>query len=99
MVNFNNAFVAVEIREQVDRNKLSITKPPRHSYAYVQLHGSRLCIDLHCTCGSTGHLDDEFLFLVKCVSCSRTYRVIPYLKIDEIRNKELANKAKEYSEA
>jgi len=37
--------------------------------AFVQWKGTDICCDFTCTCGLTAHLDEEFMYYVRCSSC------------------------------
>lgn len=45
-------------------------------YGSIQWKGTEVCIDLHCGCGTDGHLDVNFdLYQVRCVDCGQAYSV------------------------
>lgn len=44
-------------------------------HGWIQCKGTGVCIDLHCECGQHGHVDAEFFYYYRCVTCGRTYAV------------------------
>lgn len=72
-------------------------RPNKLPYAYIQLHSSNICGEFHCTCGATGHVDAEFLFLVKCLDCNKVYQIVPYFHLREVEP-EIAKLAKSWTE-
>lgn len=52
----------------------------------IQWKGTDVCIDLHCVCGSHGHLDAEFLYHYECAKCHRKYALgmnVPLIELTE----------------
>lgn len=48
---------------------------------YIQWQGSKLCVDFDCPCGHGAHLDDAFLFAVRCPACGTRYELVPELLV------------------
>ena len=44
-------------------------------YVSLQWKGTDACMDFRCKCGAHHHLDDEFIYGVKCLNCGRVYRM------------------------
>lgn len=42
-------------------------------HGWIQWKGTDACIDLHCVCGSHGHIDGYFLYHYECAACHRKY--------------------------
>lgn len=40
---------------------------------WIQWEGTDVCMDLHCKCGETPHVDADFMYHVKCPSCGTVY--------------------------
>lgn len=49
-----------------------ISKGPRN---FIQWKGTDVCMDFHCTCGNTFHLDEDFTYAVKCLKCECIWRL------------------------
>lgn len=45
----------------------------RTPHAHIQWKGTDACVDLHCICGSHGHIDADFLYNYRCAACGRCY--------------------------
>lgn len=43
------------------------------SHGGIQWKGTDVCIDLHCICGASGHIDGYFLYHYECAACHRKY--------------------------
>jgi len=44
-------------------------------HGWIQWKGTDVCIDLHCACGTLGHVDGDFVYQVKCTDCGQHYAV------------------------
>jgi hypothetical protein len=44
-------------------------------HGWIQWKGTDVCMDLHCECGAHGHVDAEFAYFYKCLSCGTVYAV------------------------
>jgi hypothetical protein len=42
-------------------------------HGWIQWKGTNVCMDIHCSCGESTHIDAEFLYHVKCGACGRVY--------------------------
>lgn len=56
--------------------------------AFIQWKGTDACMDIHCICGVHGHLDDFFIYNVKCRNCKRVYSVSSNIELLEIERVE-----------
>jgi hypothetical protein len=70
--------------------------PETPAYGWIQHKGTNLCVDLHCICGSHGHIDDDFVYSVKCVDCGRKYAVGQNIKLIPLDTRELVEVNEEY---
>ena len=52
-----------------------VEDPPGGPYGWIQWKGTRVCMDIHCVCGTHGHIDAEFAYFVRCKDCNRVYSV------------------------
>jgi hypothetical protein len=42
---------------------------------FVQWKGTDLCMDVHCRCGTSSHIDGMFAYYVKCPNCGTVYEL------------------------
>ena len=48
---------------------------------WIQWKGTDVCIDIHCSCGSTSHFDGAFMYHIKCPECGQVYEADPNIKL------------------
>lgn len=53
-------------------------------YGWIQWKGTDVCIDMHCACGSHGHIDGMFSYHYECLFCGRKYALSAHLKLIEL---------------
>ena len=54
---------------------------------FIQWKGTEVCMDIHCKCGNSSHIDDDFAYHVKCPKCNTVYRCNPNIELIEIEEK------------
>lgn len=64
--------------------------PVYESSGWIQWKGTDVCIDLHCKCGATAHVDADFFYHYRCRKCGREYALSPVVKLIEL-NAEQGN--------
>ncbi len=42
---------------------------------FIQWKGTSLCMDLHCPCGVDSHIDDDFVYFIRCPGCGAVYEM------------------------
>ena len=42
-------------------------------HGWVQWKGTDVCMDVHCECGHSSHVDGDFVYHVKCPACGAVY--------------------------
>lgn len=62
----------------------AIDDRPEGPNAFIQWKGTDVCMDAYCICGVSLHIDDDFAYFLKCLSCGRVYEVGVYVKLYEI---------------
>lgn len=70
----NNVIEAEKIQED------QINKP----HGKVQWKGTDVCMDVYCKCGIHTHIDDWFVYNVKCGSCGTVYNCNPNIEFIEV---------------
>ena len=53
-------------------------------HGLIQWKGTDACIDLHCVCGSHGHIDGDFLYHYECAACHRQYALGCHVALIEL---------------
>jgi hypothetical protein len=62
-------------------------------FASVQWQGTDVCMDVHCKCGASGHIDGDFVFRVRCVECGAVYEMARRVGLREQSPEEVAAEA------
>lgn len=62
--------------------------PRTESGGWIQWKGTDACVDLHCVCGQTGHVDGEFMYQLICPKCGRKYLAGQEIKLIELTPEE-----------
>ena len=62
--------------------------PDTRPRLFVQWKGTDLCCDIECECGEYDHLDVEFAYAVKCLSCGRAYALRPRVELVPLSSEE-----------
>ncbi len=60
-------------------------------HGWVQWKGTQACIDLLCACGVHGHLDEDFLYHVKCSVCGAVYALDGQIRLVKLNEEEIAD--------
>lgn len=63
--------------------------PETPAYGWIQHKGTDICVDIHCICGTHGHIDDDFVYSVKCANCGRKYAMGQNIKLIPLDSPEL----------
>lgn len=58
-------------------------------HGWTQFKGTDICMDVHCVCGYHGHVDDGFVYYVKCPACHRVYMVNGHVELVELKVEEI----------
>ena len=58
-------------------------------FGWIQWKGTRVCIDLHCSCGALLHWDGDFFYAFKCPHCNRHYEIGSHIAIHELTEAEV----------
>lgn len=60
---------------------------------FIQWKGTNLCMDLHCPCGEHSHIDEDFVYAVRCPACGVVYEMGTQVILR--RNDAMAGEAKD----
>lgn len=72
--------------EQADAE---VTKGP---HGWIQWKGTRVCLDVHCSCGKMSHVDAEFAYTIRCGYCGKLWAVCANVRLIEMAEAELAGR-------
>lgn len=71
-------------KDPVSRFEKLHDKPPAEPFGWVQWKGTNVCMDVHCVCGVLMHIDDTFVYFLKCSHCDRVYMVSGFVRLLEM---------------
>ena len=80
------------VRHVLDRqNKATTTEDawekqwrPTGPHGWIQWKGTNVCMDVHCACGEMTHVDDDFVYHIKCSKCGRVYFCNGHIELIEL---------------
>lgn len=52
--------------------------------AFIQWKGTNVCMDFHCACGASSHVDADFAYAVRCPGCGRLYEMGVHIAAREV---------------
>ncbi len=55
-------------------------------HGWIQWKGTNVCIDIHCKCGHMSHVDDDFMYNVKCPECGVVYMCNGHIELIELED-------------
>ena len=58
------------------------------SYGWIQWKGTQVCLDIHCICGLSGHIDRDFVYYIEC-KCGRFYMTNGHIELVELTKEEI----------
>lgn len=70
--------------------------PRSEAGGWIQWKGTDVCVDLHCICGETGHIDGDFVYSIQCAKCGRKYATGQNIKLIELDTPELIAASEKY---
>jgi hypothetical protein len=62
--------------------------PGSDASMFVQWKGTEVCLDFHCECGYSGHIDDSFAYYVECGGCGAVYEMGTQVKARKLGDDE-----------
>jgi len=54
------------------------------AHGWIQWKGTKVCMDVHCKCGETTHVDDDFCYHVRCGRCGRVFMCSGHVEFIEL---------------
>jgi len=54
-------------------------------HCWIQWKGTNVCMDFHCECGESSHIDDDFTYYIKCTKCKRVYFCNGHIELIELK--------------
>lgn len=62
---------------------------PEGTHGWIQWKGTEVCMDFYCNkCGQRSHIDDEFVYHIKCPTCSTVYMCNGHIQMIELSEEE-----------
>ena len=55
--------------------------PEGDAHGWIQWKGTTVCMDVHCSCGESTHIDEDFLYFLECGACGKKYAVGQNVKL------------------
>ncbi|MFZ4534341.1 MAG: hypothetical protein ACOYOJ_21360 [Alsobacter sp.] len=49
------------------------------THAFIQWKGTDVCMDFHCHCGTSCHVDASFAYTVRCPTCQTVWEMPMYV--------------------
>lgn len=59
---------------------------PGPGHGWIQWKGTKVCMDVYCACGHSGHVDADFFYYYRCPQCARLFAVgcnVKLIALDE----------------
>ncbi len=57
-------------------------------HGWIQWKGTDVCMDVHCQCGVSTHVDAEFAYFIQCGKCGAKYAVGQNVKLTPLTAEE-----------
>lgn len=54
-------------------------------HGWIQWKGTGVCMDVYCKCGEHTHVDDEFVYHIKCGKCGTVYFCNGHIELIELK--------------
>lgn len=55
---------------------------------FIQWKGTDVCMDFHCECGNSFHVDDDFAYALKCLQCGKVWKLGTEVSVTELTDKD-----------
>lgn len=75
-------------RTKAVENELFGKETERFAYCFIQWKGTDVCMDFHCLCGESYHIDGDFVYTIVCHECGRWYDVGTRVVLREMEEDE-----------
>jgi hypothetical protein len=53
-------------------------------HGWIQWKGTDVCMDIYCKCGAHLHVDDTFVYHIKCKECDTVYMCNGHIELIEL---------------
>lgn len=71
---FPNKGIETTVKRAKDKTEaFNMQTIPPGSHGWIQWKGTDVCMDVHCICGKSSHVDGYFAYHVKCPYCGKIY--------------------------
>lgn len=55
-------------------------------HGWIQWKGTDVCMDVYCQCGHHFHIDDKFVYYVRCSVCKTVYFCNGHIELIEVKD-------------
>jgi DNA-directed RNA polymerase subunit RPC12/RpoP len=69
-------------------DRMEATKP-KGPHGWIQWKGTNVCMDVYCSCGKHGHIDQDFTYHYKCLACGKLFDIAGYVRLIEVPEEEI----------
>ena len=78
--------MARDIFKACEEADAEITRGP---HGWIQWKGTSACMDVHCSCGESTHVDATFAYRIRCGACGRLWAPCSNVRLIEIEQAEM----------
>ena len=75
--------------KSLQRDRIVNFDPSKDPHGWIQWKGTDVCIDIHCTCGESTHIDGDFMYHIQCPHCKQIYEANGHVELIPIAEKDL----------
>ena len=54
------------------------------AHNFIQWKGTDVCMDFTCSCGNYFHIDEYFVYSVRCLECNKVWKLADTVALTEI---------------
>jgi len=65
--------------------------PATPSSGWIQWRGTDVCVDIHCKCGYSCHVDGKFFYYWKCPDCGQVHAIGQNIKLISLSEEQVEN--------
>lgn len=58
-------------------------------HGWIQWKGTDVCMDVHCKCGVSSHIDSDFVYVAECPACHAKYMCNGHIQLIEIEEHDM----------
>ena len=54
----------------------------------IQWKGTDVCLDFHCECGNSFHVDGYFAYSLRCINCEKIWKLGSEVSVTELTDRD-----------